>query len=221
MATSRIAVALAAAVVAIVLVPAVAAAQPGMVPPDPPAPPAERFQRFHVGVHGGLRITGLDEHAAASRAQLDAYGWPSVTSPVLHGYGVDAEYLLAPLIDVGLAWSWARGEHAAGTAWADDRVRTDATLIGAVARLHWSRGRPFIPEPRVDVGLQRVRTVVHATSDTRTTPYLRAGIDWRLGTRRGGVVLAVGYTITGRAPSGALDLATGGLDLDLGPYLRF
>ena len=102
-----------------------------------------------------------------------------------------------------------------------DRVGSRITQVGAVARVHFARGRAFVPEPRVEAGVIRERVTMHGVSDSHTLPYLRAGIDWRLGTRRAGAQLAIGYVFTGRLSGEQLDLAVGGLDVAVGPYYRF
>lgn len=203
--------------------------EPDLAPPmsvtpsawDPYAPaPPPVLHKLHVSLGVGLRFTGLDLHDNASKMQLLDYGWADARSPAMGSFSGEIEYLLAPIIDVGVAFSTARSEHAVGIDF-EDRVRTGATSFSAVAKLHWSLQRPFIPEPRVDVGLVRRTVEVHAVEDSDTLPFLRAGFDWRLGTRRGGVQLSAGYMITGRAPSGQLDPAVGGLDVGLSPYFRF
>lgn len=186
-----------------------------------PAAPRRAPRRLQIAASAGLRFTATDTHDAASVDRLTAYGWPSARSPVMPVLGAEVQYLLAPIIDVGLVASWARADHAAGLAWADDRVTTSTTQLALVARLHWAMGRPFIPEPRVDVGVVRRTVELHGVPAADSLPYLRAGVDWRLGNRTGGVQLSAGYALTGRAASGRLDPAVAGLDVSLGPYLRF
>lgn len=201
-------------------------APPSLVAPAPwldagPAAPRRAPRRLQIAASAGLRFTATDTHDAASVDRLTAYGWPSARSPVMPVLGAEVQYLLAPIIDVGLVASWARADHAAGLAWADDRVTTSTTQLALVARLHWAMGRPFIPEPRVDVGVVRRTVELHGVPAADSLPYLRAGVDWRLGNRTGGVQLSAGYALTGRAASGRLDPAVAGLDVSLGPYLRF
>jgi hypothetical protein len=100
-------------------------------------------------------------------------------------------------------------------------VTTTTRRVAMVARMHVARGRPFIPEPRVDAGVVRRAIELHGVSSSDSLPYLRGAIDWRLGTRRAGAMISVGYTLSGRASSGQLDPAIGGLDVGVGPYLRF
>ncbi len=191
-----------------------------VIPVDAPPPPPV-MPRVHVMIGGSLRFTSLDTHDQASTARFEEYGWPSARSPVMPVVGGDVEYLLAPIIDVGVAVSWASADHAAGLDWMEDRVTTTTTQLALVARIHWALGRPFIPEPRVDVGVVRRTIELHGVPATDSLPYLRAGVDWRLGTRRGGAQVSVGYTLSGRASPGQLDPAIGGLDVGIGPYLRF
>lgn len=186
-------------------------------PPEPPPP----IHRYQLSVGGQLRFTGLDAHADAGEAQFREYGWPSVRSPVMPGLSGEAQYLLAPIVDVGVTASWAKGDHAAGLDQMNDRVTTTTHRVAIVARMHVARGRAFIPEPRVDVGVVRRAIELHGVSSSDSLPYLRGAIDWRLGTRSGGAMISVGYTLSGRASSGQLDPAIGGLDVGVGPYLRF
>jgi hypothetical protein len=202
--------------------------EPDLAPPmsvtpstwEPGYAPPPVLHKLHVSLGVGLRFTNLDLHDDASKMQLLDYGWASARSPAMGSFSGEIEYLLAPIIDVGVAFSSARAEHAAGIDY-DDRVRTGAISFSAVARMHWSLQRPFIPEPRVDVGVVRRTIEVHTVEDSDTLPFLRAGFDWRLGTRRGGVQVSAGYMLTGRAASGRLDPAVGGLDVGLSPYFRF
>lgn len=189
------------------------------VPAAAPPPPVPH--RLHVTLGGSLRFTNLDLHDDTSTRQLLEYGWQSARSPVMPSLGGDVEYLLAPLIDVGVAASWAKGDHAAGLDQMNDRVSTTTQRLAVVARLHYAMGRAFIPEPRIDVGVVRRTVEVHDQDATDTLPYVRAGIDWRLGTRTAGAQISVGYTVSGRASSERLDPAIGGLDVGVGPYLRF
>jgi len=206
-----------------------AAAQPGVTGPgdvqwrvtEPLPPPPPVLRRFQVALGGALRFTGLDPHADASEQQLREYGWQSAISPVMPTLAIDAQYLLAPLVDVGVAIGWSEADHAAGLDQLNDRVTTSTTQVALVGRLHWAMGRPFVPEPRLDVGVVRREIALHGVAATDSLPYLRAGIDWRLGTRRAGVQLALGYTVSGRASGEQLDPAVGGLDVGLGPFMRF
>lgn len=187
--------------------------------PAPAAPPP--VHTVHVTLGGSLRFTGLDPHHGDSTRQLLEYGWQSAHAPVMPSLGGDVEYLLTPIVDVGVAASWARGDHAAGLDATNDRVSTTTTRVAVVGRLHWARGRAFIPEPRLDVGVVRRTVELHGVAATDALPYLRGGIDWRLGTRTAGAQVSVGFTVSGRASSQQLDPAIGGLDVGIGPYLRF
>lgn len=214
------------AILVVALLAAPAAAQPSMTPvswEEAQSPPPV-WRRFHVAAGVGLRFTNLDIHDGASQTQLLDYGWADAGSPTMAAFHGEAEYLLAPIIDVGVAVSSARGDHAAGAGdWMSDRVRTTNTSVAFVAKVHWALQRPFIPEPRVDAGFVRRTVEVHGVDDSASLPYLRAGMDWRLGTRRAGVQVSAGYILTARASSssGRLDPAVGGLDVSLAPYVRF
>jgi hypothetical protein len=186
-------------------------------PPEAP-PPVHRYQ---LSIGGHLRFTHLDLHDESSKSQLLEYGWASARSPVMPGLSGEAQYLLAPIIDVGVSASWAKGDHAAGLDTRGDRVSTKTTRFAIALRMHVARGRPFIPEPRVDVGVVRRSIALHGMSSSDALPFVRAAIDWRLGTRSGGAMISVGYTLSGRASSSQLDPAIGGLDVGVGPYLRF
>ncbi len=184
--------------------------------------PPPRHYRYHVGLTGALRFTSLDTHEAASTDQFLEYGWGDAHGPVMSTVGADVEFLLAPIVDLGLSISRGTGVHADTVGWVNHRVETTATQVAVVARLHWALGRPFLPEPRIDAGLVHRTVRLHDVDASDTLPYLRAGLDWRLGTRRGGVQVSAGYILTGRASSSRmLDPAIGGLDVGIGPYLRF
>ena len=188
------------------------------VEPAEAPPPIHRYQ---ISIGGHLRFTHLDLHDEASKSQLSEYGWASARSPVMPGLSGEAQFLLAPIVDVGVAASWAKGDHAAGLDTRGDRVSTTTRRLALTARMHVARGRAFIPEPRVDVGVVHRAITLHGVSSSDALPFVRAAIDWRLGTRSGGAMISVGYTLSGRAASGQLDPAIGGLDVGVGPYLRF
>ena len=195
------------------------AAAPGITAPTPrpPAPPP----RLQVGVHGAMRVTVLDEGGTRFGDDALAYGWRSARANPLLGGSVDVSYLWAPIIDVGISAGWMTTSYAAGIDLDNDRMKVRSSTIAATARLHWMGGRPFVPEPRLDLGLLRERTIVHGTTATRSVRFLRAGIDWRLGLPTVGVSVAIGYTIVERAVDNPLAPPIGGLDLALGPYFRF
>lgn len=201
--------------------------EPDLAPPMSVEPstwqaaPPPKLYRLHVALGVGLRFTNLDAHDGASKSQLMEYGWVSARSPVMPSFSGEIEYLLAPLLDVGVALSSAHATYAAGIDFNRDRVMTSTMMVSLVGKLHWSLGRPFIPEPRVDIGVVRRTIEVHGTPAADSVPYARAGMDWRLGTRRAGVQVSAGYILTGRASSDDLDPAVGGLDLTLSPYVRF
>jgi hypothetical protein len=185
----------------------------------PAAPPPLR--RFQVAVGGSFRFTSLDPHDATSEAQLVDYGWAAAGSPVVPTLAAEVAFVQAPILDLGVTVARGGGDHAAGLGWTDDRVHVSTTQIALLTRMHWAKGRPFIPEPRVDIGVARRTITLHGVADADSVPYVRAGMDWRLGNRTGGVQVSVGYLVSGRASGGKLDPAIGGLDVGVGPYLRF
>jgi hypothetical protein len=184
------------------------------------APPPVMY-KLHVALGVGMRFTNLDAHDNASKSQFMEYGWTSARSPALPQFAGEVEYLLAPIVDLGVAVSTAHGTYAAGVDFNRDRVLTSTMNVSLVGKLHYAMGRPFIPEPRVDVGVVRRTIELHGVAAADSVPFVRAGMDWRLGTRRGGVQISAGYILTGRASSGDLDPAVGGLDVSLSPYVRF
>lgn len=188
-------------------------------PPAPPPPPPRA--RWQVAIHGVLRATVFDQDERSFAEDAEAYGWSRARPAPLLGGSIDATYLHAPIVDVGLTAGWLRGTYAAGVDFDHDLMAVTATTIAATVRLHWARGLPFVPEPRLDVGLLRERITIHGEDATRLHPYLRAGVDWRLGTTRGGVNVALGYTTLDRDPDQMLAPPLGGLDFSAGPYLRF
>jgi hypothetical protein len=205
----------------------VAPYEPDLAPPmsvtpevSQAAPPPVMY-KLHVALGVGLRFTNLDAHDDASKTQLMEYGWVIARSPVMPSFAGEVEFLLAPIVDVGVAVSSAHATHAAGLDFTRDRVLTSTMNVSLVGKVHWAMGRPFIPEPRVDIGVVRRTIEVHAVAAADSVPFVRAGMDWRLGSRRAGVQVSAGYILTGRASSGDLDPAVGGLDVSLAPYVRF
>ena len=67
----------------------------------------------------------------------------------------------------------------------------------------------------------RERLQVHHVGQSHHLGYLRVGVDWRLGVRTAGAQVSVAYLMTTRVGDGQLDPAIGGLDIAVGPYLRF
>lgn len=211
---------------AVVALASTATAQPGAAPGlaeiavAPAATPPRAPHRLELALVGGLRVTAVD--GAARRFVDDAldYGWRGAANRPLPGVRVEGRYLLTPLVDLGGGLAWYAADVARGFD-DSDRLRLRLWEASVSARLHWAGGRPFVPEPRVDVGLGAARTTVHGVTEHTLHRYLRAGVDWRLGTRRAGVVLQVGYTLAHTPRLDGPSPARGGLDLSAGPYLRF
>lgn len=196
-------------------------AAPGAVPIDPPpAAPAPRHHRWQVSAQLALRSTALADDGRRFPERAAAYGWRSAAARPLLGGSIDASYLHAPILDLGVTASWMEATFAAGVD-PDDQLSVSTVGIGATARVHWAQGRPFMPEPRLELGLLRERTDVHGTPHTRLHRYFRAGVDWRLGTRTAGVTLALGFTMIDHDADETLAPPLGGLDLAAGPYFRF
>jgi len=193
---------------------------PGLTAPISVAPPSTTSPaRWQLGLHAGLRATVLDPRGARFREDARDYGWRFSAARPLVGGSLVVSYLLTPIVDVGLAASWMTATYATGIDPADQlKARTRALAL--TTRLRWRQGRPFVPEPRVDVGVLDERVTVHGTPSSRAAPFVRGGVDLRLGTPRAGVTVEVGYTMVDR---GAAELAPpiGGLDLAIGPYFRF
>jgi hypothetical protein len=185
----------------------------------PPAPTPAR-PRLSLAVSGELRVTRLDGRAARFVDDAMAYGWRDAAARPLLGGRLDVHYLATPIVDVGVSTSWMQQRFAIGVD-EDDELAVRWLGLAASARLRWANGRPFVPEPRVDVGVVSARTSVHGTDDDDTRSYVRAGVDWRLGTRTAGVNLAVAYTFASARRGDGPTPPLGGLDLALGPYLRF
>ncbi|MBK9036044.1 MAG: hypothetical protein IPL61_33170 [Myxococcales bacterium] len=216
--------ALALAATALTLGPA--QAQPSATPPlaiaaDPPAARAPVARpRLQLTLTGDLRVTQLDGGADRFVDDARAYGWRDARARPLLGGRLDAHYLLAPIVDVGVSASWMAMSYAVGID-DSDRMRVGWRALAVSARLHWAGGRPFVPEPRVDLGVADERWSVHGTADHRARTFIRVGADWRLGTRTAGVNLAVAYTLVATERVDGPSPPLGGLDLAVGPYLRF
>ncbi|MEZ4403512.1 MAG: hypothetical protein R3B06_26045 [Kofleriaceae bacterium] len=202
-----------------------AAAQP-LAPParvaiDRPAPARAAPARLQLAVHGDLRITALDGQRDRFVDDAMAYGWRIARARPLLGGRADVHYLLTPLVDVGASAGLLGMTFAAAATSPDERLAVTWTSLAASARLHWAQGRPFVPEPRADVGVAEVVTTIHGVDQRRWATFTRVGVDWRLGVRRGGVTVALGYTLVGADRGDGPRPPLGGLDLSLGPYLRF
>ncbi len=200
-------------------------APPGATAPTTPAavdaPPSvpARGPRLQLALTGDLRITRLDGKAGRFVDDAMAYGWRIARARPLYGLGVDAHYLWTPIVDVGARVGYLTQDYAAGTD-PEDRMGIAWTTVAASARLRWAQGRPFIPEPRLDLGLARQTWTVHGKDDHATRSFVRVGVDWRLGTRTAGAMLSIAYTLADRPAVEGPAPPVGGLDLAIGPYFR-
>lgn len=186
------------------------------------AAPPDEAPAWMWSVGGLLRVTSADADADADLAALDAYGYRA-DAPVLLGLRGDLVYQHAPIVDVGVAWAWARGHYAAGPTWEDpDRIDGSTLELGAVARLAWARPSfPVAPEPRLEVGLQRRAVELRGVAARTLGTYTRVGVDVRLGARKAGAVLSVDYTRShGGDDDAMLELPVGGVTVALSFYWR-
>jgi hypothetical protein len=175
---------------------------------------------WQVSLSGTLRVTALDGAAARFSTAAEAYGWVDSSAGAALGTSLEVSYLRTPIADLGVIARAHRVSYDSGVRSGDT---TTVRLIeaAAMARLHWARGRAFLPEPRFDVGVASERWSLHGTTESAARPFVRLGIDWRLGTRRAGVNVAIGYTVMDVDPTDGPRPPLGGLDLGLGPYVRF
>jgi hypothetical protein len=166
-----------------------------------------------------VRATAQDPGASGEVAALEAYGW-NAHAPSMTGLRGDLLYLNAPLIDAGVAWTYARGTYASGARFDDpDRIEASTTELGVVARLHWVRpSSPVAAEPRVELGLARTRVDLRGRTDSALGTYTRIGLDLRGGTKKAGVLVSVDYTHT--SADTMLELPTGGVTFGFSFYYR-
>lgn len=218
-AAALVVAALAATAIADELAPPGATA-PTLAVAEAPTTTPGRGPRLQLALSGDLRITRLDGTAGRFVDDAMAYGWRIAQARPLYGLGVDAHYLWTPVVDVGARVGYLTQDYAAGTD-PEDRMGIAWTTVAASARLHWAKGRPFIPEPRLDVGLARQTWTVHGQDDHATRSFVRVGVDWRLGTRTAGAMLSIAYTLADRPAVEGPAPPVGGLDLAIGPYVRY
>lgn len=194
---------------------ALALALPGRASADPT--PARPDWMWTLG--GLLRVTSADLAAERNVTALDEYGW-AADAPVLAGLRGDLAYLNTPIVDVGVAWAYARGTYAALPSYpAPDELGASTTEFGLLARTHWVRpGFPVAAEPRVEAGLARTRVDLRGRRDAALGTYLRAGLDLRAGAPAAGIVLSIDYTHA-RADT-MVPLPTGGVSVGLSFYWR-
>lgn len=221
MSTERVHVAartIAIAVAAGLTAPA-ASAQPSTVASAPPAA-APRPARLEVTLALALRVTALDRDGGHFVDDALAYGWRGAARRPPVGARIAAHYLAAPRLEATAVASWQSADVARGFT-DDDRLTVELWEASVGGRLRWAEGRPLVPEPKLELGLALARTTVHGTADHDVVPFLRVGADWRLGTRRAGAMVTIGYTIMATRSSEGPSPPLGGLDLALGPYVRF
>jgi hypothetical protein len=194
---------------------------PGLHPPDPAVAASTSARPSWMYTVGGvLRATRNDADADDDIGRLEQYGWVAERAPLL-GLRGDVAYLNAPIVDVGVAWTWARARFAQGPAYDDPDTIVGSTLeMGAFARVHWVRPRsPVAVEPRVELGVARTTTTMRGVSDHEVSPYTRVGVDARLGGKRAGVLLSFDYTRIADGDA-ALSVPTGGITYGLSFYWR-
>jgi hypothetical protein len=152
---------------------------------------------------------------------LEEYGWET-RSPALWGLRGDVAYLQAPIVDVGVAFAWAKGTYAQGPLFDDPDTITGSTLeAGLFGRVHWVRASsPAAAEPRAEVGVARTTSTMRGVDAHDVGLYTRIGLDFRLGGRRGGAMFSVDYTSVRGTDDSALDLPTSGLNFSLSFYWR-
>lgn len=212
------ALAIAIAIAAGLTAPA-ASAQPSTVASAPPAT-APRPARLEVTLALALRVTALDGDGGHFVDDALAYGWRGAARRPPVGARVAASYLATPRLEATAVAAWQSADVARGFT-EDDRLTVELWEASVGGRLRWAEGRPLVPEPKVELGLALARTTVHGTADDDVVPFLRVGADWRLGNRRAGAMLTVGYTVMATPTSDGPAPPLGGLDLALGPYVRF
>lgn len=186
---------------------------------EEPAPPPTPDWMFTVG--GILRATGRDADAATHVDQLEDYGY-TARAATMAGLRGDLSYGRAPIVDLGVAWAWARATFAKGPRYDDPDELTGSTLeVGAFARVHWVRRDAKVAvEPRVELGVSQASVALRGATRRRTGMYTRLGLDVRLGGKRAGVLLSIDYTSQRRADDVGLDVPTGGVTFGASFYWR-
>jgi hypothetical protein len=205
---------------AMALAAAPAAAQPSMVAVEEPPTAAPRPARLEMTLALALRVTALDRDGGHFVDDALAYGWRGAARRPPVGARFAAHYLATPRLEATAGAAWQSADVARGFD-EDDRLNVELWEASVGGRLRWAEGRPMVPEPKVELGLALVRTTVHGTADRDVVPFVRVGADWRLGTRRAGAMIAIGYTMMATPSSDGPAPPVGGLDLAIGPYVRF
>lgn len=186
---------------------------------EPAATPAPR-PSWMWSAGGLLRSTAASGESETLTA-LDEYGWVT-HRPVMTGVRGDLAYLNAPIVDLGVAWAWARGTYAAGPAFDDpDRITGNTTELGVFARIHWVPPRsPVAAEPRAEVGIARENVDMRGVRESHMTTYTRVGLDFRAGAKKAGVLFSVDYTSIHDDGDVLMELPAGGLNFALSFYWR-
>lgn len=181
----------------------------------PPAPD------WMVTVGGIVRSTARDGDAASRVAALEDYGY-TARAAAMTGLRGDLAYGNAPIVDLGVAWTWARGTFATGPLSDDPDEIVGSTLeLGAFARMHWvRRDAKVAAEPRVEVGVAQASVALRGATRRRVGLYTRVGLDVRLGGKQAGVVLSIDYTSQHRGDDMDLDVPTGGITFGAAFYWR-
>jgi len=197
------------ALIIVALLGGVAHAQEAPAPASPPRPQWS----WSLGVL--LRDTSEDPNVDGDLAALDAYGWHS-NAPTMSGLRGDLAYLQAPIVDLGLAWSYASGTFANGARGGldPDQIDASSTELGVLARVHWGRPDASVAaEPRLELGLARTRVDLREVTDSALGTYFKIGVDARIGTPKAGLMVSLAYVST--HADTMLELPTGGLDFGI------
>jgi hypothetical protein len=195
---------------------------PGLTPPAEPADAAPpTHPRWMLTVGTVVWVTSQETQATSETREVEEYGWVARAAP-LWGLRADLAYLQAPLVDVGVASTWARGTYAIGPRYQDpDSIVGSSVELGAFARLHWVRPTSKVAaEPRVEAGVVRTTASLRGVETADAGTYTRIGLDFRLGGRRAGAVFAVDYTSVYGDDDMALALPTGGVTYAVSFYWR-
>ncbi len=188
---------------------------------DEPVPAPVPVPTWTMSVGGLLRATARDADADQHLGSLEAYGY-TTRAPALAGLRGELGYGNAPIVDVGVAWAWAKGTYAKGPLFDDPDVITGSTLeLGAFARVHWvRRDAPVAAEPRVELGVARASIDLRGAERNRVGAYARVGLDVRAGGKKHGVMFSADYTAQLRGDDMDLDVPTGGITLSASVYFR-
>ena len=170
---------------------------------------------------GGILRSTATSGESETLDDLEEYGWVT-RRPVLHGVRGDLAYLNAPIVDLGVAWAWARGTYAAGPAYDDpDRITGSSTELGLFARVHGVPARsPVAAEPRLEAGIARASVDMRGARASRATTYTRVGLDFRAGAKKAGVIFSVDYTAVADSADPMLALPVSGVSFSLSFYWR-